>query len=89
VRKTGSAAPLPPLEGADGMHGKARNRREFLLREARSLPEGSELRPKGSRSADSHTGESYRFPVIRTNGVRGMCERCGWSPLPSDFRLAT
>jgi hypothetical protein len=42
---------LPALQRAHCMDRKARNRREFLLREARSLVERFELRAKGPRSA--------------------------------------
>jgi RNA polymerase sigma-70 factor (ECF subfamily) len=45
---------FPALQRAHGMDRKARNRRELLLREARSLAERFELRAKGPRSATFH-----------------------------------
>jgi len=50
------ATPLATLERAHGVHRETGDRREFLLREARGLAEGLELRPKRARSAQFHCG---------------------------------
>jgi hypothetical protein len=68
-------ASFAALERADGVDREPRDRRKFFLREARSLTERLELRPKGPRSAQWHDRSILTCPIA---GVRAFMRACGW-----------